>query len=644
MKKFYLMLGLWAALFSVCAQNVATFESVQLDSASWWNGSDGSGGFSSGGFRFPNDYNQEWGSWSGFSVSNMKDSTTAGWSNQYSAITAGGVNNSENYAVVYTSGELKMEFDNPVSLSGLYVTNSTYAYLTMKNGDAYSKKFGGEDGTDPDYFKLIVSGTGIYGEETAEIEFFLADFTSENDEDDYILSTWKWVDLGSLGVVKNIKFRLESSDVGDWGMNTPAYFCMDNFNGRSPDAVEILTEAGMEDLNLQEDSFYNGSDGAGSFKSGGFTFQNSYNAEWGSWTGFAASSKTDTTTAGWSNQYSAIAGLGALETESYAVAYPLGFSEIEFSETTVSGFYITNSTYTYLSMLDGDDYAKKFGGQDGNDPDWFKVTIASISSSGDTIETVDYYLADFRFDENEKDYIINDWQWVDLSSFGKISKLRFSLSSSDMGAWGMNTPGYFCIDQLNHQDLPPEIVNPVATIGEETNPERVFYVDMDSVFSDPDNPDSQIELALEFIENTNLLTGTVVKGGNPNFPEKTMLSLNVTPEMTGESEVIISATSNGKKAYHSFSVVVQYPVAAEFMAQEKLNVYPNPFKNHLNIDLPHSAKSIMLTNQSGQVILKQRLHNESNIKLTALDSYQAGVYILIIKTAGDNISRKILKF
>ncbi|MFW6246356.1 MAG: DUF4465 domain-containing protein [Tangfeifania sp.] len=643
MKKFYLMLGLWAALFSVNAQNVATFESIQLDSASWWNGSDGSGGFSSGGFWFPNDYNQEWGSWSGFSVSNMEDSTTAGWGNQYSAITAGGVNDSKNYAVVYASGELKMEFDNPVSLSGFYVTNSTYAYLAMKNGDAYSKKFGGEDGTDPDYFKLIISGTGIDGEKTDAIEFFLADFTSDEDSADYILKTWEWVDLSSLGVVKNINFSLESSDVGDWGMNTPTYFCIDNFNGLSPEN-EVLAEAGMEDLNIQEDSFYNGSDGTGSFTSGGFTFQNSYNAEWGSWTGFAASSKTDSTTAGWSNQYSAITGGGALETETYAVAYPMGYSEISFNETTVSGFYITNSTYAYLSMLKGDDYAKKFGGTDGKDPDWFKVTIAGISSSGDTTSIMDYYLADFRFDENEKDYIVDDWQWVDLSSFGKISKLRFSLSSSDMGDWGMNTPGYFCIDQLNHQDLPPEIVNPVATIGEETNPERVFYVDLDSVFSDPDNPDSQIELALEHIENADLLTGTVVKGGNPNFPDKTMLSLNVTPEMTGETEVIISATSNGKKVYHSFNVVVQFPVAAELTEIEELDVYPNPFKSHLNINLPSAARKITLINQSGQVVYKKQLRDEYNIRLSDLDSYPAGVYILIVEAAGNSISRKVLKF
>lgn len=255
MKKFYLMLGLWAALFSVSAQNVVTFESIQLDSASWWNGSDGSGGFSSGGFWFPNDYNQEWGSWSGFSVSNMQDSTTAGWSNQFSAITASGVNDSENYAVVYSSGELALQFDNPVSLSGFYVTNATYAYLAMKNGDDYSKKFGGPEGTDPDYFKLVVSGTDINDEISGTIDFYMADFTSDADSADYILKTWEWVDLSSLGVVKNIQFKLESSDVGDWGMNTPAYFCIDNFTVTEVTSSDIVAEKNQRQINVYPNPF-----------------------------------------------------------------------------------------------------------------------------------------------------------------------------------------------------------------------------------------------------------------------------------------------------------------------------------------------------------------------------------------------------
>jgi len=33
--------------------------------------------------------------------------------------------------------------------------------------------------------------------------------------------------------VGSLKFSLESSDVGSWGMNTPAYFCIDNVGLKS---------------------------------------------------------------------------------------------------------------------------------------------------------------------------------------------------------------------------------------------------------------------------------------------------------------------------------------------------------------------------------------------------------------------------
>jgi len=229
MKKFYLMAGLWAALFSAKAQQLATFDDFHLEPGSYYNGSDGAGGFNSGGFWFPNDYNLEWGSWSGFAVSNMKDTVTAGYLNQYSAIAGGGSALSENYAVVYWPGELKMEFDSAVEITGFEVTNSTYAYLNMRDGDSFSKKFGGVDGSDPDYLKLMVWGTDAFNNPTDTVEFFLADYRFEDSNEDYIVNAWEWVNLSSLGVVTQLHFGMESSDTGDWGMNTPAYFCMDNF-------------------------------------------------------------------------------------------------------------------------------------------------------------------------------------------------------------------------------------------------------------------------------------------------------------------------------------------------------------------------------------------------------------------------------
>ena len=121
--------------------------------------------------------------------------------------------------------------------------------------------------------------------------------------------------------------------------------------------------------------------------------------------------------------------------------------------------YITNTTYAALSMLNGDSFAKKFGGASGNDPDWFLLTITGKNASGGTTGTVDFYLADYQFENNANDYIVDDWTFVDLTALGDIVKsLEFALSSSDVGQWGMNTPASFAMDSLTVVPEPSTLV------------------------------------------------------------------------------------------------------------------------------------------------------------------------------------------
>jgi hypothetical protein len=114
----------------------------------------------------------------------------------------------------------------------------------------------------------------------------------------------------------------------------------------------------------------------------------------------------------------------------------------------VSGLYVTNNNYTYYSMLNGDLYSKKFGGTNGNDPDFLLLTITGKDSDGNVTGAVEFYLADFRFEENSRDYIASTWWFVDLTSLGAVKSLEFSLRSSDNGVFGMNTPAYFAIDNI----------------------------------------------------------------------------------------------------------------------------------------------------------------------------------------------------
>jgi len=241
------------ALMAVAGQAhgaVATFDDNYLTTNSHWGGAgSGATGFTSGNAYFTHTADTY--SWSGFVYSNMTDTTTAGYTNQFSAITGGGVNGSANYCVSYVPMDWESGTYDPIpqtvsltgsdyntTVSGAYFTNTTYAYLSMRDGDWVGKKFGGATGNDEDWFKLIIKGISSEGGYTGSVDFFLADFRSSDNSLDYIVDQWTWVDLNGLGNVIGLEFSVDSSDAGLYGINTPAYFAMDDLNG-SPSTVPV---------------------------------------------------------------------------------------------------------------------------------------------------------------------------------------------------------------------------------------------------------------------------------------------------------------------------------------------------------------------------------------------------------------------
>src|SRR5579883_2152303 len=80
----------------------------------------------------------------------------------------------------------------------------------------------------------------------------------------------------------------------------------------------------FEDLSLDPNSYYNGSDMAGGFTSRGAFFNNTFDPMYGTWLGWSYSDTRDVLTPGFGNQYSAYKlshGGGAAHSANYAVAY-----------------------------------------------------------------------------------------------------------------------------------------------------------------------------------------------------------------------------------------------------------------------------------------------------------------------------------
>ncbi|NLF32535.1 MAG: DUF4465 domain-containing protein [Planctomycetes bacterium] len=219
---------------------------------------------------------------------------------------------------------------------------------------------------------------------------------------------------------------------------------------------QAATVADFDNLILEAQSYWRGSETADGFVSGGVWFNTaySYDPDYGAfWDGFAYSNVNDTATGGFANQYAAITGADISGAGNYAIGYVGGVTPPHLSilnagqGAVVAGAYFTNTTYAYLSMRDGDDYAKQFGGPTGEDPDWFCLTVTGLHADGST-DALEVYLADFRFAAPSEDTLLDEWTWVDLSGLGPVVGLQFALASSDVGRYGMNTPGYFAMDEL----------------------------------------------------------------------------------------------------------------------------------------------------------------------------------------------------
>lgn len=254
MKKTITLLSFAFSFVTFAQTNVDDFESYTLTPNSAYSNTN-SAGFQSLGVYFEHKYDTTFDFWSGgFAYTNIKDSSTAGFGNLYGVKALNGYNNSAKYAVGQQNGLIKTIAPSN-SVDGLYITNTTYAYKSMLNGDAFAKKFGGASGNDPDFFKVTIKAYHAGVMKNDSVEFYLADFRFTNNNLDYIVSNWQWVNTSGLGVADSLRFYLFSSDNGSFGMNTPAFFAIDNVTTSQQVGINELTY--LNNLSIYPNPFEN---------------------------------------------------------------------------------------------------------------------------------------------------------------------------------------------------------------------------------------------------------------------------------------------------------------------------------------------------------------------------------------------------
>jgi len=405
------------------------------------------------------------------------------------------------------------------------------------------------------------------------------------------------------------------------------------------DVTITVGTATFDDVTLGANGYWQGESGENDMYSGGWLFYNYYMPEYMFWGGFTASNHTDMTQSGLEAQYTSASGGGYDGSTQYGVAYAMGVQcdvhAADGQAHTVTGCYVTNNLWAYQNIHDGDATATPFGGPSGNDPDWFKLTAIGKNASGQTVGTAEIYLADYRFANNDEDYVLNTWEWFDLSTLGAVHTISFSLSSSKNDAGGMVTPAYFCIENFNGeaptppQDLPPYVVNPVGDIDFTSFPE-IVYVNLENVVTDDDDPDENIDFNILSISNVDYIYA-VMQGKR----------LKMTRVSREEAIVTIAMRAYSDGQYVDFDVRAILHYVPDGIEENELNIsiYPNPAHDFVTVEtrLIAPLQSISICDITGKMILSS---TESRIDISALPE---GVYFITVLTENQKFVEKFIK-
>ena len=177
--------------------------------------------------KFEYFYNEEYAYWGGFMQSCVVDDNAANgtFANQYA------VYNDDAWSgdsfLLYYYDAYNDPCDIVMKTSGMYLnsvrlnlTTYTYASITNEAINDFARAF-----TDGDYLKVVF--TGMKGNEITGVdECYVVDF---RDGKRIMATNWNEYSLVNLGSdYDRVRVKIETTDVGEWGANTPLYIAMDD--------------------------------------------------------------------------------------------------------------------------------------------------------------------------------------------------------------------------------------------------------------------------------------------------------------------------------------------------------------------------------------------------------------------------------
>ncbi len=345
-------------------------------------------------------------------------------------------NGTDNFAVVFCTAYLT--FKEASVIESMDVIPTTYTLNVMKNGNSMAQPL-----TDAGSFLTVVATGYVSGEKTTAIEFDLA-------RDGQMIEDWTTVDFSALGAADSIVFTMVGSDAGSCGLNTPAYFAIDNVViGDQPQPVvsdDQVTFEGSYFTALIDNPQYMGpqlypqGDEAQLYTwkdetttlGGGVT--NSYGdlQYWGG--GIAISNYIDANLANGDYEHQ-LAVPVSNGTDNFAVVFCTASLTLDEAKV-IKSMDIVPTTYTFNVMKNGNSMAHAL-----TDAGSFLTVVATGYNGNEEPQVL-------KFDLARDGVFVEDWTTVDFSALGAVTKIEFTMEGSDTGDWGLNTPQYFAIDNV----------------------------------------------------------------------------------------------------------------------------------------------------------------------------------------------------
>ena len=185
-------------------------------------------GYETDKLTFEHFYNEEFSYWGGFALTRKFDTDAANglFENQYAVYNASASEGDGALIYYYDSYnepcDIVLKDATMLTSVRLNLTTYTYASITDEDINSYARTF-----ADGDYLKVVF--TAMSADEALDsVECYVVDY---RDGKRFVATNWDIYDLRSLGKGYDaVRVTIETTDVGEYGANTPLYIALDELN------------------------------------------------------------------------------------------------------------------------------------------------------------------------------------------------------------------------------------------------------------------------------------------------------------------------------------------------------------------------------------------------------------------------------